>query len=286
MDIDLSRPARPRTREGDLLRPRRRGASSRRCWWPTSAPTAPAPMPASARPEERSRHGLGAGGRRARAPSCPSGTTPRGVRPDSGDHREAGDPPAPARRRGRGHLRRVRPQGGRHRVRDHPAGSRPARRCSSTSARWRRCCPRRSRCRGRRYEHGSRIECYVVQVRKGCVGRRSRCRAPTRTWCKKLFALEVPEIADGTVEIAADRPRGRASQQDRGSVDDVGGQRQGRLHRADGLAGPGRHGRVARREDRHRRLVRRPGRVGGSRPVAGAGPAGRGRRRRGAGRPG
>ena len=34
---------------------------------------------------------------------------------------------------------------------------------------------------------------------------------------KKLFALEVPEIADGTVEICGDRPRGRPPHQDRGA---------------------------------------------------------------------
>ena len=56
-----------------------------------------------------------------------------------------------------------------------------------------------------------------------------------------------------------DRPRGRPPHQDRGEVQPAGRQRQGRLHRADGLAGPGRDGRAARREDRHRRLVGGPG---------------------------
>ena len=79
---------------------------------------------------------------------------------------------------------------------------------------------------------------------------------------KKLFALEVPEIADGTVEICGDRPRGRPPHQDRGPLDGARRQRQGLLHRPDGPAGPRRDERAARREDRHRRLVRGPGRDG------------------------
>ncbi len=36
-----------------------------------------------------------------------------------------------------------------------------------------------------------------------CAARRSRSAAPIPTWSSKLFALEVPEIADGSVEIVA-----------------------------------------------------------------------------------
>ena len=57
---------------------------------------------------------------------------------------------------------------------------------------------------GEQYTHGSRIKC----LRR--VGRQGLPRpagdglaAPTRTWSSKLFALEVPEIADGSVEIVA-----------------------------------------------------------------------------------
>jgi transcription termination/antitermination protein NusA len=55
---------------------------------------------------------------------------------------------------------------------------------------------------GERYEHGSRIKCYVVQVRKGMRGPVITLSRSHPTLVKKLFALEVPEIADGTVEIA------------------------------------------------------------------------------------
>ena len=53
------------------------------------------------------------------------------------------------------------------------------------------------------YVHGDRIRCYVVQVRKGPKGPSVTLSRTHPNLVKKLFALEVPEIADGTVEIAA-----------------------------------------------------------------------------------
>lgn len=55
---------------------------------------------------------------------------------------------------------------------------------------------------GERYEHGSWIKCYVLQVRKGMRGPVITLSRSHPNLVKKLFALEVPEIADGTVEIA------------------------------------------------------------------------------------
>jgi transcription termination/antitermination protein NusA len=55
---------------------------------------------------------------------------------------------------------------------------------------------------GERYEHGSRIRCFVLQVRKGLRGPLVTVSRTHPNLVKKLFALEVPEIADGTVEIA------------------------------------------------------------------------------------
>lgn len=55
---------------------------------------------------------------------------------------------------------------------------------------------------GEVYEHGSRLRCYVVQVRKGVHGPIVTVSRTHPNLVKKLFALEVPEIADGTVEIA------------------------------------------------------------------------------------
>ncbi|CAA9367162.1 MAG: Transcription termination protein NusA [uncultured Nocardioidaceae bacterium] len=56
---------------------------------------------------------------------------------------------------------------------------------------------------GERYEHGTRIKCLVVSVRRGMRGPQVNLSRSHPNLVKKLFALEVPEIADGTVEICA-----------------------------------------------------------------------------------
>ena len=56
---------------------------------------------------------------------------------------------------------------------------------------------------GERYEHGERIRCVVVHVAKGMRGPQITLSRSHPALVKKLFALEVPEIADGTVEIGA-----------------------------------------------------------------------------------
>jgi transcription termination/antitermination protein NusA len=56
---------------------------------------------------------------------------------------------------------------------------------------------------GERYDHGTRIKCLVTSVRKGMRGPQITLSRSHPNLVKKLFALEVPEIADGTVEIAA-----------------------------------------------------------------------------------
>ncbi|MEU6999129.1 transcription termination factor NusA [Nonomuraea sp. NPDC046570] len=56
---------------------------------------------------------------------------------------------------------------------------------------------------GEDYVHGERIRSYVVQVKKGHKGPSVTLSRTHPGLVKKLFALEVPEIADGTVEIAA-----------------------------------------------------------------------------------
>jgi len=56
---------------------------------------------------------------------------------------------------------------------------------------------------GERYAHGSRLRCYVVQVRKTMRGPSVTLSRSHPNLVRKLFALEVPEIADGTVEIVA-----------------------------------------------------------------------------------
>ena len=56
---------------------------------------------------------------------------------------------------------------------------------------------------GETYAHGTRLRCYVVAVRKGLKGPSITVSRTHPNLVRKLFALEVPEIADGTVEIAA-----------------------------------------------------------------------------------
>jgi len=56
---------------------------------------------------------------------------------------------------------------------------------------------------GETYTHGSRLRCYVVGVRKGAKGPSITLSRTHPNLVRKLFALEVPEVADGTVEIVA-----------------------------------------------------------------------------------
>ncbi|MGH3099007.1 MAG: transcription termination factor NusA [Streptosporangiales bacterium] len=56
---------------------------------------------------------------------------------------------------------------------------------------------------GEVYEHGERLRCYIVQVRKGMRGPSVTLSRTHPHLVKKLFELEVPEIADGSVQVAA-----------------------------------------------------------------------------------
>jgi transcription termination/antitermination protein NusA len=56
---------------------------------------------------------------------------------------------------------------------------------------------------GERYIHGERLRCFVVSVRRGPKGPQIGLSRTHPNLVRKLFALEVPEIADGSVEIAA-----------------------------------------------------------------------------------
>jgi N utilization substance protein A len=56
---------------------------------------------------------------------------------------------------------------------------------------------------GEEYAHGTRIKAYVVGVSRGLRGPQVTISRTHPNLVKKLFALEVPEIADGSVEIVA-----------------------------------------------------------------------------------
>ena len=82
--------------------------------------------------------------------------------------------------------------------------SRDPRTSWSTSARSRAMLPLAEQVPGERYVHGERLRCFVVSVRKrGAKGPQVGLSRTHPNLVRKLFALEVPEIADGTVEIAA-----------------------------------------------------------------------------------
>lgn len=54
---------------------------------------------------------------------------------------------------------------------------------------------------GERYDHGSRVKAYIVEVRRSPRGPQIICSRTHPNLIRKLFELEVPEIADGIVEI-------------------------------------------------------------------------------------
>ncbi|MFF4653469.1 transcription termination factor NusA [Streptomyces sp. NPDC001380] len=56
---------------------------------------------------------------------------------------------------------------------------------------------------GEDYKHGTRLRSYVVAVRRGVRGPSVTLSRTHPNLVRKLFALEVPEIADGSVEITA-----------------------------------------------------------------------------------
>ncbi len=56
---------------------------------------------------------------------------------------------------------------------------------------------------GETYVHGQRLRCYVVSVTRGLRGAQITLSRTHPNLVRKLFALEVPEIADGSVEITA-----------------------------------------------------------------------------------
>ncbi|HEY7813619.1 MAG TPA: transcription termination factor NusA, partial [Nakamurella sp.] len=56
---------------------------------------------------------------------------------------------------------------------------------------------------GESYVHGQRLRCYVMSVVRGLRGPQITLSRTHPNLVRKLFALEVPEIADGSVEITA-----------------------------------------------------------------------------------
>ena len=259
MDIDMSA-LRALEREKEISFACSSRPSSRRCSSPTSAPRATS-RKARVELDRKTGHVIVWA-----AETDDEGTVaarvrrhPDRLRPDRRHHRPAGHPPAAARRRGRADLRRVL----RHaRATSSAASSSRARTratSSSTSAGSRPSCRRPSRCRGRTTCTASgcaATSCRSARVR---AGRRSCCRAPTPTWCASCSPSRCPRSPTARSRSRRSPARPATAPRSRCKSNRPGRQRQGRLHRPDGRAGPGRDGRAARREDRHRRLVGGPG---------------------------
>ena len=128
---------------------------------------------------------------------------PRRFRPGGRRDRPAGDHAAAARCRGRAE---VRPLLRRSRATSSPAWSSRAatrRTVLVDLGKIEAIMPLAEQVPGERYSHGTRIRVYVVAVRKELRGPQVVVSRTHPDLVEKLFALEVPEIADGTVEIKA-----------------------------------------------------------------------------------
>src|ERR687887_314961 len=63
--------------------------------------------------------------------------------------------------------------------------------------------PQAEQVQNERYEHGSRLKAYIVEVRRTAKGPQIVVSRTHPGLVKRLFELEVPEIADGVVELKA-----------------------------------------------------------------------------------
>ena len=144
---------------------------------------------------------------------------PGRLRPDRRDDRPAGHPAAAARRRGRAQLRRVPRPRGRHRRRASiQQGADPQDRAGRPRQASRRVLPPQRAGAGR--ELRARRPAALLR-RRGPQGparaRRSRCRAPTPTWCASCSRWRCPRSPTAGRD-RRDRPRGRSPHQDRRPV--------------------------------------------------------------------
>ncbi len=110
---------------------------------------------------------------------------------------------------------------------------------------------------GEQYTHGSRIRAYVTSVVRGRARSAGDDQPHPPEPGPQVVRPRGPRDRRRRRRDHGRRPRGRAPDEDRRPLDGAGPQRQGRLHRPDGPAGPQRRRRAARREDRHHRLVGR-----------------------------
>ena len=84
---------------------------------------------------------------------------------------------------------------------------------------------------GEKYIHGNRLRAFVIDVHRGTKGPSITLSRSHPGLVRKLFELEVPEIADGIGRDRGAGPRSRPPHQDRREGQHPRRQRQGRLHR-------------------------------------------------------
>ena len=123
--------------------------------------------------------------------------------------------------------------------------------------------PRSEQVGGERYDHGARVKAIITDVSAQSKGPSIIVSRRSPELIRALFELEVPEIADGLVEIQNVAREPGYRQQDRRDQPHQRRRPRRRLRRPARLARA--HGRVraARREDRHHPLQRRAGPVRG-----------------------
>ena len=205
MDIDLSVAAQPGGREGHLDGAGHQGHRGCAADAPITAPTGAAPHgPGGDRPGQRARHRLGRGDRRGRRRSCGSTTTRRTA--------SAGSPRPP---RGRSSC-----SGCATPRTSSPSVSTPAARATSSPGVIQQGKDPRAvlvdlgkieailppdragaRASGTCTASGCAATCCTCARATG--GRRSRCRAPTRTWSRSCSRWRCRRSPSGAVEIAA-----------------------------------------------------------------------------------
>lgn len=61
--------------------------------------------------------------------------------------------------------------------------------------------PEKEQTRGERYDHGSRLKAYIIEVRRSTKGPQIKVSRTHPGLLRRLFELEVPEILEGLVEI-------------------------------------------------------------------------------------
>ena len=210
------------------------------------------------RPRHRRDPGDGPGARRGRR--ADRRRVRRHPATDFGPHRradhQAGDEPAHPRGRAGDEVRGVRRPRGRHRHRHHPADRRAATRCS-TSAGSRRCCPRPSRCPTSAPSPAPGSRPTSSRSARPPRAPRSWSAAPTPASSSGCSSSRCPRSPTASSR-SRPAPVSPGPHQDRRVVERPQRRPGRRLRRRPWR--PRAHGRqrAARREDRHRPVLRRP----------------------------